>query len=178
MWLRTIKRAAMLVFLGWVICYFRDQFAAEIYGQRPFSISLGMDVLQLLGVGYLVARVLYELPLVPRLCAAGALLLWHWGLLRFLPQGDVSAGTFTEAHNAVGYAYSHWAIWRYTTLHVGHWLSMGWTGMLSVPPAAATMLIGTAAGDLVRGLNQIAVAAGEAALAATAVHNRLPRPFA
>lgn len=35
-----------------------------------------------------------------------------------------------------------------------------------------------AAGDLVRGLNQIAVAAGEAALAATAIHNRLPRAFA
>lgn len=35
-----------------------------------------------------------------------------------------------------------------------------------------------AAGDLVRGLNQIAVAVGEAALAATAVHNRLPRPYA
>jgi thioredoxin reductase (NADPH) len=32
-----------------------------------------------------------------------------------------------------------------------------------------------AAGDLVRGLNQLAVAAGEAALAATAVHNSLPR---
>jgi thioredoxin reductase (NADPH) len=35
-----------------------------------------------------------------------------------------------------------------------------------------------AAGDLVRGLNQIAVAAGEAALAATAVHNSLPRDLA
>ena len=32
-----------------------------------------------------------------------------------------------------------------------------------------------AAGDLVRGLNQIAVAEGEAAVAATAVHNRLPK---
>lgn len=32
-----------------------------------------------------------------------------------------------------------------------------------------------AAGDLVRGLNQISVAVGEAALAATAVHNSLPR---
>lgn len=31
-----------------------------------------------------------------------------------------------------------------------------------------------AAGDLVRGLNQIAVANGEAAIAATAIHNRLP----
>ncbi len=35
-----------------------------------------------------------------------------------------------------------------------------------------------AAGDLVRGLNQISVADGEAAVAATAVHNRLARVFA
>jgi thioredoxin reductase (NADPH) len=35
-----------------------------------------------------------------------------------------------------------------------------------------------AAGDLVRGLNQIAVATGEAALAATAIHSRLPRTMA
>jgi thioredoxin reductase (NADPH) len=35
-----------------------------------------------------------------------------------------------------------------------------------------------AAGDLVRGLNQISVANGEAAIAATAIHNRLPRMFA
>jgi len=32
-----------------------------------------------------------------------------------------------------------------------------------------------AAGDLVRGLNQIVIANGEAAIAATAIHNRLPR---
>lgn len=35
-----------------------------------------------------------------------------------------------------------------------------------------------AAGDLVRGLNQICVANGEAAIAATAIHNQLPRSFA
>jgi len=35
-----------------------------------------------------------------------------------------------------------------------------------------------AAGDLVRGLNQISVAEGEAAIAATAIHNRLPKGFA
>ncbi len=35
-----------------------------------------------------------------------------------------------------------------------------------------------AAGDLVRGLNQVAVAVGEAARAATAIHNGLPRNFA
>jgi thioredoxin reductase (NADPH) len=35
-----------------------------------------------------------------------------------------------------------------------------------------------AAGDLVRGLNQISVAMAEAAIAATAVHNRLPARYA
>ncbi len=35
-----------------------------------------------------------------------------------------------------------------------------------------------AAGDVVRGLNQISVAEGEAAIAATAIHNRLPQVFA
>ncbi len=35
-----------------------------------------------------------------------------------------------------------------------------------------------AAGDLVRGLNQISVANGEAAIAATAIHNRLPKVLA
>ena len=35
-----------------------------------------------------------------------------------------------------------------------------------------------AAGDVVRGLNQISVANGEAAIAATAIHNALPKAFA
>ena len=35
-----------------------------------------------------------------------------------------------------------------------------------------------AAGDVVRGLNQISVAEGAAAIAATAIHNRLPRNLA
>ena len=42
-----------------------------------------------------------------------------------------------------------------------------------------TSVIGMfAAGDLVRGLNQISVANGEAAIVVTAAHNRLPRVFA
>lgn len=34
-----------------------------------------------------------------------------------------------------------------------------------------------AAGDIVRGLNQISVAMGQAAIAATAIHNALPRSW-
>ena len=50
------------------------------------------------------------------------------------------------------------------------------TGRLFVGSHQQTSVDGLyAAGDLVRGLNQISVAVGEAALAATAVHNSLPR---
>ena len=49
-------------------------------------------------------------------------------------------------------------------------------GRVKVDEAQETSVRGLfAAGDVVRGLNQITVAAGEAAIAATAVHNRLDR---
>lgn len=52
-------------------------------------------------------------------------------------------------------------------------------GRLFVTEHQQTSILGLyAAGDLVRGLNQISVANGEAAIAATAIHNHLPRIFA
>lgn len=50
-------------------------------------------------------------------------------------------------------------------------------GRLTVSEHQETSVPGLfAAGDVVRGLNQISVAYGEAAIAATAIHNRLPKP--
>jgi predicted acyltransferase len=149
MWVRTVKRAAMLVVLGWVLCYFRDQFAASLYGKKPWAVSLGMDVLQLLGVAYLVARVGYELPRWPRLGVAVGLLVWHWAFLRFWPQGEVAAGTFTAKQNAVGYAYANWGFFQAWQVVPGR-VTVSWAGLLSVPPAVGTMLLGTLAGDLIR----------------------------
>ena len=57
--------------------------------------------------------------------------------------------------------------------------ALGDDGRLSVDGHCRTSMEGVyAAGDLVRGLNQVAVACGEAAQAAIAVHNSLPRNFA
>ena len=148
-WIRVVRRAALLVLLGWILCYFRDQFAAQLYREKPFHVSLGMDVLQLLGVGYLVARILYELPISARVISIIALFMWHWAVLRFWPQGDAPRGTFTEAHNAISAIYAQpWFVWR--TVEIGPWISMNWKGFMSVPPAAATMLIGTLMGDTLR----------------------------
>lgn len=149
MWIRTVRRSAVLVLLGWILCYFRDHFAKSLYGEAPWTFPLGMDVLQLLGVSYLVARVLYELPQTWRVTALVALYLCHWAILRFYPQGDFPAGTFTEKHNAIKYIYDTWPVWKATTLHAGP-VTIGWIGMLSVSPTVATMLLGTLMGDRLR----------------------------
>ena len=153
-WKRLIKRTIVLIVLGWILCYFRDQFTDWLYGPKAtFHISLGMDVLQLLGVGYFVARIFYELPGAPRLLIALALFIWHWAFLRFWPQGAMPAGTFMESaghqYTAAQYAYDHWPIFRSLTLIPNH-LTLNCIGLLSVPPAAATMLLGTLAGDCLR----------------------------
>jgi len=149
-WWRIIRRSVALVMLGWILCYFRDQFSPQLYGEKAFHISLGMDVLQLLGVAYLVARILFILP--PRWRAASIVILFlaHWAILRFWFQGPgVPRGTFTADHNAISYIYAQpWWIWR--TIDIGPYISMSWKGLMSVPPAAATMLLGTFMGALLR----------------------------
>src|SRR5439155_8397480 len=151
-WTRALRRAFLLILLGWILCYFRDQFAPSLYEDQAWTFTLGMDVLQLLGIAYLVARIAYELPMTGRIFLATLLLAWHWSLLRFGPQGaNVPAGTFTRNYEAVGYAYTHWPVWERMTLHLlGNRLTIGWKGLLSVPPAAATMLIGTIFGEWLR----------------------------
>jgi predicted acyltransferase len=152
--LRILRRTFVLLLLGWVLVYFRDQFAAQYYGTEPWSFKLGMDVLQLLALGYLIARFFYFLPPGGRALVAAGLLAWHWYLLRFWPQGPtVPAGTFTQAHEAIGDIYTNSAAWR----HFTQWqwgdgkLVLDGKGLLSVAPAAAMMLIGTLMGDTLLG---------------------------
>jgi predicted acyltransferase len=154
-WVRVVRRAATLVVLGWVLCYFRDQFGAWWYARGtdravPFKITLEMDVLQLLGVAYLVTRVLFLLPFRGRVVAAAVLFVWHWAVLRFWGQGpDIPRGTFSAAHNAIGAMYaSDFFLWR--SIDLTPWLSMNWKGLMSVPPAAGAMLLGTLAGECLR----------------------------
>jgi predicted acyltransferase len=144
MWIRAIKRAAILVALGWILCYFRDQFATSLYGRAPWTFTLGMDVLQLLGISYLISRIFYECSIRLRAVIAILFFVGHWALLRFYPQGDAPRGTFNEAFDAIGYIYSHW-----NAPNLGP-LAISFRGLLSIPPAVTTMLIGTLIGDLLR----------------------------
>jgi thioredoxin reductase (NADPH) len=59
-------------------------------------------------------------------------------------------------------------------LAIGIGAGVDGAGCLMVDQHQATTIEGIyAAGDMVRGLHQISVAIGEAAIAATAIHNRL-----
>jgi predicted acyltransferase len=145
MWLRTLRRVCMLVLLGWILVYFRDDFAAQLHGEDPrgWSLRLGMDVLQLLGLAYLVARVCYAFPPAARAVLVALMMVWHWSLLRFVPQGPiVPVGTFSPHYEAIGYLYGDWPV-----LHLGERVFVVLNGLLSVPPAAATTLMGTLIGD-------------------------------
>jgi predicted acyltransferase len=74
----------------------------------------------------------------------------YWAILRFYPQGDVPRGTFTNTYNAIDHIYSTWHIWSAIRVDVG-FLAIDWRGgVLSIIPAAATMLLGTLIGDLLR----------------------------
>lgn len=84
----------------------------------------------------------------------------------FAPQGQ-AAQTFDYLYLALGCTAQ-------VELAVSVGARLDETGKLKVDDHQMTTVEGLyAAGDVVRGLNQIAVGAGEAAIAATAVHNRL-----
>ena len=75
--------------------------------------------------------------------------------------------------------YSAFGTTSQTMLATALGARMDGSNRLFVDEHQATSVDGLfAAGDLVRGLNQISVAEGEAAIAATAIHNRLPKVFA
>jgi len=82
----------------------------------------------------------------------------------------------TRRYDAI---YSAFGTTSQTMLARGLGARMDSSNRLYVDGHQATSVDGLyAAGDLVRGLNQISVAEGEAAIAATAIHNRLPKVFA
>jgi thioredoxin reductase (NADPH) len=75
--------------------------------------------------------------------------------------------------------YSAFGVSAQTQLARGLGARLDEAGRLFVDEHQQTSIPGLyAAGDLVRGLNQISVADGEAAIAATAIHNGLPKAFA
>jgi predicted acyltransferase len=124
--LDVVRRSAILLLLG---CAINSSWA-----DRPL---FNMGVLQLIGLAYLVAALLYALPLTSRLVIAALLLAAHWAAIRFIPIPGVGAGVFTADQNLIKYLHE---------AYLGHSLA----GIIGVVPTSALVLVGTALGDVLR----------------------------
>jgi len=125
--LRVFGRAATLLLLGCLI----DSSLAK----RPV---FDLGVLQLIGLAYLAAALLYELSARRRLILAAGLLVSHWAIIRFLPVPGVGAGVFTESQNIINH------------LNQVYLQALNLRGLVSVVPTSALVLIGTVLGDVLR----------------------------
>lgn len=125
--LKAAYRAIVLVGLGLLID-----------SSVNHRLTIGLGVLQLIGLSYLAAALLYELKLGWRMCIAASLLLAYWVLLRFVPVPGIGVGSITENHNLIQHLNDTYL----SALHL--------RGLLSVMPATALVLIGSATGDLLK----------------------------
>jgi predicted acyltransferase len=125
---RALARAAGLFALGCLI--------DSSIGKR---FIFDLDVLQLIGLAYLVgAAIAMALPTQLRLLVAAIFLLAHWAVIRLVHVPGMVTGTFEPTHNVIAYVNLHF-LGRF---HLA--------GLISVVPASALVLIGTALGDVLR----------------------------
>jgi len=126
---KAFRRMLLLIFFGILIdCSISKR------------ISVGMNVLQLIGLAYFCGAVIYELPKMWRLYIAGLFLVLHWAIIKFVPIPDVGAGFFEEEKNII-----HYINQQLSPFHLA--------GIISVIPTTALVLIGTYFGDLFRNEN-------------------------
>ena len=125
--LRVLGRVLALVFLGCLI----DSSLLK----RPL---FDLNVLQLIGLAYGAGAALYALPVWLRLPVAFGLLMAHAAVIQHFPVPGLGRGVFREDANAIWYLNRAYL----NRLHL--------TGLVSVAPTAALVLIGTAFGDALR----------------------------
>jgi predicted acyltransferase len=128
------------------------QYAGKVLGRAVWLFLLGLlidsslakqpvfdlGVLQLIGLAYLVGALLYSLPVSPRLSLAALFLIGHWAAIRFVPVPGAGAGVFLENQNLINH------------LNQAYLAPLHLQGIISLVPASALVLIGTAGGDLLR----------------------------
>lgn len=125
--LKILRRGALLVGLGCLI-------DSTLYNGPVFCL----DVLQIIGLAYIAGALLYDLPLSRRMGIAGALLIGYWAAIKFLPIPGVGTGLFEQSRNFIAH------------LNRTYLMPFNLTGLPSIVPTTALVLIGSAIGDLLR----------------------------
>ncbi len=124
---RVLGRVFALVFLGCLI-------DSSLLKRPVFDLN----VLQLIGLAYGVGALLYGLPVPLRLPVAVGLLAAHAAVIQHFPVPGLGRGVFREDANAIWYLNRAYLNRRHLT------------GLVSVAPTAALVLLGTTIGDVLR----------------------------
>lgn len=125
--LRILARTLTLFLIGLLL-------DSSIAGRPIFTLG----VLQLIALAYLVGVFLYDLPLLRRLIVAGALLILYWAAIKFIPIPGAGPGLFEQDLNLIRH------------INLNYLARFNLSGLPSVIPTAALVMIGTAIGDLLR----------------------------
>lgn len=125
--LKALSRMLILIFLGCVI----DSSLAK-------TPVFDLGVLQLIGIAFFVAAVLYPIGMRWRIALAAVLLFAYWSIIRFVPYAGHEAGIFAENANIIKHINE-------TYLNPFHL-----AGLVSAVPTSALVLIGTVIGDILR----------------------------
>jgi len=123
---KCAKRAAMLVLLGLILV-----------SQIARQITIRLDVLQLIGLAFFCAAMIYRTPPKVRYGIAAGLLIAHWILLRFVPVPGEGGWYFENDRNIIR---------SINDVLRPYYLA----GIVSVVPTTALVLIGTWFGDQFR----------------------------
>ncbi|MCX7796510.1 MAG: DUF5009 domain-containing protein [bacterium] len=123
--LRAIKRTIKLFLIG---CFL----TSSIYKQPYF----GMEVLQLIGLDYLIGVIFCPFSITYRVLTTIILLMTHWSIIKFIPIPGVGSGIFTEDKNIIRYI----DITYLQRFHIN--------GIISVIPTSGLVIIGSIIGTI------------------------------
>lgn len=124
---KSIKRTISLLALGWLVD-----------STINHSLTIGLGVLQVIGLAYFVAALLSPLKNQWRALLAIVFLVAHSAILLIWHVPGLGPGRITEDANAIAFL---------NEIYLAPW---GLKGLVSVIPTAAMVLIGTVFGDLFR----------------------------
>lgn len=134
---RIATRVVLLILLGLVL-----NAAAGAQAAAPLRFP---GVLQRLAIAYLLtALAVLHLRPVSWIAGAALVLIGHWAVLALVPFGGYPAGSIGPAHNLAGYLDAI-VFGRHAMM-----TPIDPEGLLGTLPAAATSLLGAAAGEMMR----------------------------
>jgi predicted acyltransferase len=125
--IKVIQRMALLVFLG---CVLESAIAKRLL--------IGLDVLQIIGLAYMVGALLYGFSLELRLSVALLFLVGYTAAIKYFVVPGLGPGMFKETKNLIYY------------INMTYLAPYHLKGLLSVIPTSALVIIGSAFGDVAR----------------------------